>query len=204
MSTISRTPWQKVLAGEFGYAVRPIADTEAAHFYWCTDIKTPEIYSAFPQHDIGEAEIVGALCSDCRCMLVVKSRYAAEQWLPELQSVRNEVHFKCKPCQRKFRDERDAPFHEEMRRREERQRELRFMPYADYLQTPEWQETRKAALKRAGFKCQTCSGGGTLHVHHRTYIRRGTERAADLIVLCAACHQLFHDNGKLAENGRAA
>jgi len=81
----------------------------------------------------------------------------------------------------------------------ERERELRTMPYRDYLQTPEWQERRKAALKRAGYRCQVCNRGRTLHVHHRTYERRGAELASDLIDLCDECHALYHGKGLLAE-----
>jgi 5-methylcytosine-specific restriction endonuclease McrA len=81
---------------------------------------------------------------------------------------------------------------------------LRAQPYADYLKTDHWQKTRQKALLRAGYKCQVCSAVSELHVHHRTYLRRGEERASDVIVLCAECHGIFHANGKLAENGRAA
>ena len=73
------------------------------------------------------------------------------------------------------------------------------MPYRDYLQTSEWQERRKAALKRTGYRCQVCNRGRTLHVHHRTYERRGAELASDLIVLCDECHALYHGKGLLAE-----
>jgi hypothetical protein len=76
-----------------------------------------------------------------------------------------------------------------------RGRELAAMPYQDYLQTPEWQERRKAALRQAGSRCQVCNRSRTLHVHHRTYERRGTEMPADLTVLCDECHALFHGKG---------
>ena len=71
------------------------------------------------------------------------------------------------------------------------------MPYADYLQTPEWQARRKVMLRQAGYRCQVCNTDRLLHVHHRTYERRGMEQPADLITLCGDCHKLFHDNGKL-------
>lgn len=76
--------------------------------------------------------------------------------------------------------------------------ELAAMPYPDYLESAEWQERRKVMLKLADYRCQVCNGGGLLHVHHRTYERRGNEQPRDLIVLCEGCHKLFHDNGKLA------
>ena len=80
----------------------------------------------------------------------------------------------------------------------ERLQLLRTMPYKEYLQTPEWQRTRLAALKRAKFACQLCNGDKPLQVHHRTYERRGDEWASDLIALCADCHGKFHDKIKEA------
>ncbi len=93
-----------------------------------------------------------------------------------------------KRARRKPAEERDA-----------RIQELRAMPYGDYLQTPEWQETRRLALLRATFRCQTCNKSKELNVHHRTYERLGRERQGDIIVLCDGCHELFHKNGKLAK-----
>lgn len=73
-----------------------------------------------------------------------------------------------------------------------RERELRTMPYAEYLRTPEWAERRHAALERAGWRCQVCNTDLNLQVHHRTYARRGAELPGDLTVLCAGHHALFH------------
>lgn len=70
--------------------------------------------------------------------------------------------------------------------------ELAAMRYADYLQTPEWQARRTRALRAAGYRCQVCNSQGELHVHHRTYERRGREYASDLTVLCADCHRQYH------------
>lgn len=70
---------------------------------------------------------------------------------------------------------------------------LRAMPYKDYLQTEEWQQRRREALSFANNSCQVCNAKGIeLHVHHRTYERRGAEMAGDIIVLCKKCHALFH------------
>ncbi len=75
--------------------------------------------------------------------------------------------------------------------------ELRTMPYREYLVTPEWQQRRHLHLENAGHRCQVCSAPHSLHVHHRTYLNRGNERFSDLTVLCATCHKLFHDHGKV-------
>jgi 5-methylcytosine-specific restriction endonuclease McrA len=66
------------------------------------------------------------------------------------------------------------------------------------LRSPEWRQTRAAALVRASY-CRALDPNHTedLEVHHRTYERRGAELASDLIVLCRPCHRLHHKaNGR--------
>lgn len=71
--------------------------------------------------------------------------------------------------------------------------DLSTLPYSDYLKTDHWREIREVALNNAGHRCQLCNTDQkTLHVHHRTYERRGFEWLSDLIVLCASCHATFH------------
>ena len=84
---------------------------------------------------------------------------------------------------------------EDIRAWDEHIEALRTMPYTEYLLTPEWAERRRGALQRAGHACQTCGGHGRLHVHHRTYERRGQESVDDLIVLCEECHLAVHVSG---------
>lgn len=76
--------------------------------------------------------------------------------------------------------------------------ELRAMPYKRYLRTPEWRETRAAALLRAEHCCALdAAHTDRLEVHHRSYDRLGEERACDLLVLCHDCHELHHQaNGR--------
>ena len=71
------------------------------------------------------------------------------------------------------------------------------LPYSEYLKTEGWKARRLKALDRAGNRCQVCHAAAGLEVHHNTYERLGHERPADLVVLCRACHQLFHDSGEL-------
>jgi hypothetical protein len=105
----------------------------------------------------------------------------------------------CEACElgrKGQREEQDRYF----QRLEVRKRELATMPYYDYLQTPEWAERRKDAMRRAGYRCQVCNAYGVqLNVHHRTYERRGNEWNKDLITLCRTCHEIFHQNGQLAQ-----
>jgi hypothetical protein len=79
-----------------------------------------------------------------------------------------------------------------------RLRDLGGMPYADYLQTPEWKDVRRFALVRANGRCQACNASVRLQVHHRTYARRGHELLDDVTVLCGGCHKAFHENRRLA------
>jgi Mrr N-terminal domain len=75
----------------------------------------------------------------------------------------------------------------------ERLAELRAMPYRQYLRTPEWRQTKAAALLRAGDCCSLdAKHTGGLEVHHNTYERLGAELTTDLVVLCHSCHQLYH------------
>lgn len=76
---------------------------------------------------------------------------------------------------------------------------LRAMPYVEYLRSNHWQEKRREAIERALHACQVCNSPDDIHVHHRTYANRGEELPSDLTVLCATCHSLFHNNGRLAE-----
>ena len=75
-----------------------------------------------------------------------------------------------------------------------RLKELKEMPYKDYLNTSEWKAKRKKALKSADYKCQLCHADNVeLNVHHNNYERRGEEKSDDLIVLCKKCHAKHHD-----------
>ena len=79
----------------------------------------------------------------------------------------------------------------------ERIRDLRQMPYDEYLQTPEWKRRRKAAVAYADSRCQLCNKEGEpLNVHHRTYDNRGAEMPQDLTVLCKDCHARHHGKDK--------
>jgi 5-methylcytosine-specific restriction endonuclease McrA len=60
--------------------------------------------------------------------------------------------------------------------------------YVSYLKSPAWQDKRRQALRRAGYRCQACGKRNHLQVHHLTYIRLGHELPTDLVCLCSACH----------------
>lgn len=69
--------------------------------------------------------------------------------------------------------------------------------YLEYLDSPEWWQIRRTAMRRANWRCEREKPGdsrheGTLDVHHRTYENLGHERLDDVEVLCRACHQAEH------------
>lgn len=67
---------------------------------------------------------------------------------------------------------------------------------------PEWTATEWAAwspvlLARARYACERCSvpvREATAHRHHRVRRRDGGDRAANLLILCAVCHDRVHHN----------
>ena len=66
--------------------------------------------------------------------------------------------------------------------------------YQEYLQTKHWKKVRKAALRRAEYRCQLCNSDKRLNVHHRTYENLGHEKECDVFVLCWKCHEKFHND----------
>jgi hypothetical protein len=73
-----------------------------------------------------------------------------------------------------------------------RVRVLRALAYEEYLQTPEWLETRSRIRLRDRYRCVQCSSTVNCEVHHLTYARLGCELDGDLVTLCAACHAVTH------------
>jgi len=76
--------------------------------------------------------------------------------------------------------------------------------YHEYIKSDVWRARAISAKERAEYRCQVCNATGnnsTLHAHHRTYERLGMEEPGDITVLCADCHKVFHDNGKVKRNG---
>ncbi len=176
---------------------------EVAEIYWRFD-KVPmallgnqkEVWAAAEAHPYWSWR-----CQGCRAEVFIKSRAELRKRIKAAQGrFRYEVLAPsnlCADCRATWSTERDEAWREQEEKRRRRERELRTMPYREYLVTPEWQERRKAALKRAGYKCQVCNRSRQLHTHHRTYERRGVELARDLIVLCDECHALYHGKGLL-------
>lgn len=212
------TPWASVVSGARGFSCEPCRKGDVSAFYWKADFKTTEIIEAFSlaihtsqiAELAGPARLAGCDCTRCGSPIYVFSRTDAANRVRAMDGDKSNTLADwasptiCRECRTYLYDKRHEALREEWRRREDRARSLRYMPYAEYLKTPEWRSRAEAAKRSAGFKCQTCSSSHDLHTHHRTYVRRGDERARDLIVLCAECHKVFHENRRLAESGRAA
>lgn len=210
MSFLEETDWK----------VSAIERTEPAICYWETDIPSTEIREAYglPKHPqaalkfLGRGRLEGLSCKHCAGPIILTSRsnaiYRVNSLTKKSRFPRYSSAETCLDCAERIRLEYQRTYFQreeaEHAARRARRQELKTMPYRDFLQTEEWQSTRKEALRRARYSCQTCSAKGILHVHHRTYVRRGAELNSDLIVLCGDCHSLFHNNGKLAEGGRAS
>lgn len=73
--------------------------------------------------------------------------------------------------------------------------------YGPYLTSEAWYERAEAAKARARFRCQLCSSPSRLVAHHRTYVRLGRELPEDLTCLCRSCHESFHEQHELYEQG---
>ena len=65
--------------------------------------------------------------------------------------------------------------------------------YDRYLRSWSWRARRKAALKRAGYRCKKCGAEQRLNVHHKSYEHLGKEPQSDLDVLCRGCHKEEHN-----------
>jgi len=67
--------------------------------------------------------------------------------------------------------------------------------YREYLQSVSWKFRKIVMMRNFDNRCQLCYSSGdeiTLHLHHRTYERLGSEKPSDLTLLCSGCHAKFH------------
>jgi hypothetical protein len=179
--------------------VSGLSDVEIAEIYWR--------FETIPVAALGNQQDVLAIarshpywswrCNECGAEVFITSRTDRKDRLNK-RSRDYPWKWVCGPCRERATASRDAQWKAEHAARQQREHELCTMPYKLYLKTDEWQERRKAALRRAAYSCQVCNRRRILHVHHRTYERRGAELARDLIALCDECHALYHGKGLLA------
>ncbi len=85
----------------------------------------------------------------------------------------------------------------------EDRRELKYLPYKEYLKTSHWKRVRSAMLliysaRCANPACLRSTEGSwmgdevDLEVHHLSYANKGNERFVDLQLLCFNCHEKAH------------
>jgi 5-methylcytosine-specific restriction endonuclease McrA len=56
-----------------------------------------------------------------------------------------------------------------------------------------YDQLRKQVLRRDGWQCQFCGSMRNLQVHHKQLrSQRGDDDEANLITLCADCHETLH------------
>ena len=174
--------------------------------YWDRDdIPVALLYDLAGTHAIAKVagpHTISIVCTGCggEFEATVRSKSARQELLKTKTKGYRFAPNLCKDCQRVRQLQQEARHHAHIEwataatvKYKMRLEELRQMPYQEYLQTPEWQTTRKRALKRAGYRCQLCNSNGCLHVHHNDYSRLGEEDNVDLVVLCATCHARYHE-----------
>ena len=78
---------------------------------------------------------------------------------------------------------------------EEHLREMKALPYVEFLKSDYWLIVRRAVIRRHNGKCGVCLSSDHLHVHHKSYDHHGEEHEhlEDLIPLCRSCHEKFHN-----------
>lgn len=172
-------------------------------YYECTDVLTgDDAGSLVGLKSSLVSSFTGAYITETKCgrcgtpiTITVKSRYKLQE------AKRCKSDNRCDSCAQDALNKRSNASVEIQQQADDYAAyvaHLRAMPYPEYLKTTHWQELRSKKIKQAGFRCQVCNTPKvTLHVHHRTYENRGQEDMRDLIVLCAVCHQTFHDNGRV-------
>jgi hypothetical protein len=163
----------------------------ARYLYWLV----PEISSkriaqdllGIRVHELGP--VVGPIqshlrCQRCNAPIPLRNRTHAVEIRRQLSEG---WRLLCSTCYEEEKWQREKQAYEK------RLRELRSMPYQEYLKTPEWQARRERHLRAVGYRCQLCNVANVpLEVHHRPYERRGEELFTDLLALCPKCHSLFH------------
>jgi len=68
--------------------------------------------------------------------------------------------------------------------------------YFDYINSKAWKKRRVRYYRKYGKYCDICGSTVGIQLHHRTYIRLGSEADADLQALCRGCHENTHEGSK--------
>jgi 5-methylcytosine-specific restriction endonuclease McrA len=61
------------------------------------------------------------------------------------------------------------------------------------LDSERYEQLRNEALRRDGWRCQSCGAMSNLEVHHKEFrSHSGDDSEQNLITVCRKCHQLVH------------
>lgn len=66
------------------------------------------------------------------------------------------------------------------------------LQYNQYMNSYQWEVTKKKYYSRHGKECRACKTNLDLHVHHLSYDKLGAEEDTDLVCLCQKCHNYVH------------
>jgi len=147
---------------------------------------------------------VGVPCNRCGEDLPIRSRSHMKEVLEQARSGPSSLpryRLVCIPCQNALQEEALNDRMAECDAWDARQRELAKLSYAEFLQTPEFEETRDLHLwwladRTHALECETCNADTSLGMYHKS---AGDEGGfSDTILLCTSCRDALVAGGKLA------
>jgi hypothetical protein len=147
---------------------------------------------------------VGMPCDRCREDLPIRSRSHMKEVLEQARSGLSSLlryRLVCIPCQNALQEEALNDRMAECDAWEARQRELAKLSYAEYLQTPEFEERRDLHLwwlsdRMHALECETCNADTALGMYHKCSGEGGG--FGDTILLCTSCRDALVAGGRLA------
>lgn len=147
---------------------------------------------------------VGVPCDRCQADLPIYSRNQMKETLDRLRGGYGwpeGYRVLCFACEEAIHADRDVERRKLDSEREQRDRELAALSYADYLQTEDWQQAKGAFLwwradESQALTCETCNAEDDRGVYHKTLDRLGG--GDDLVLLCATCRNALLKAGRLA------
>ena len=64
--------------------------------------------------------------------------------------------------------------------------------HADYISSRKWHNRKARYYRDHDKRCNACGTKDKIHLHHKTYVRMGSELDEDLVPLCESCHTKVH------------
>jgi len=147
---------------------------------------------------------VGIPCDRCGEDLPIRSRSHMKEVLEQARSGPSSLpQYKlvCIPCQNALQKQSLNDRMAECDAWDARQRELAKLSYAEFLQTPEFEEARNLHLwwlsdRTHALECETCNADTSLGIYHKSAGDHGG--FGDSILLCTPCRDALVAAGKLA------